>query len=147
MFHFRALVCSTTCNSFSSILFPLGSVSVFPLPTQVSHRYTNHLKLHGYPVNELWNSLPADRIFNQNVKRDRIPSLPKLQKAQPHIAAAYSNYERQKELRKAVREDATLRFSNLENNDNGNDAFATTLAAHTVRFIEQVAQSRSVARF
>jgi hypothetical protein len=104
------------------------------------------LPLAVYPVNELWNLLPADRAFNQNEKRDRIPSLAKLQRAQPLIALSYGNYERQSELRKAVREDASLRFANLGNNKDGGEDFATALAAHTVRFIEQVAQSRSVAR-
>jgi hypothetical protein len=101
------------------------------------------LPLAVYPVNELWNLLPADKTFNQRTKRDRIPSLSRLAQAEPLIALAYSNYEAQPDLARAVREDADLRFTNLPNNV----GFAASLANHTVRFIEEVANARSVARF
>ncbi|PQV65268.1 HNH endonuclease [Abditibacterium utsteinense] len=101
------------------------------------------LPLAIYPVNELWNLLPADKEFNQHIKRDRIPSAARLAIAEPLIAAAYANYEKSPDLKQAVREDAGVRFSALPT-DAG---FSLELAKHTVRFIEQVAGARSVTRF
>ena len=101
------------------------------------------LPLAVYPANELWNLVPADRSFNQHTKRDRIPSLQRLQNAQPLIAKAYVNYENTPDLARAMREDAAVRFAGLQ----GGTAFSDELAERAVRFIEEVANSRGVARF
>jgi hypothetical protein len=114
-----------------------------PLVTGTDFDIDHLLPLAIYPINELWNLLPADREFNQRTKRDRIPSLERLLKAEPLIAKAYANYEAQPELKLAVHEDASLRFSNLPSDGR----FCAQLATSTVRYIEEVANARSVARF
>jgi hypothetical protein len=101
------------------------------------------LPLAVYPVNELWNLLPVDAVFNQHIKRDRIPSTLRLSTATPLITAAYENYDKSLELREAVREDASVRFSGIPSDAR----FTAELARHTVRFIEEVANARSVTRF
>ena len=45
-----------------------------------------------YPINELWNLAPADRQFNQHVKRDRLPSHDLLLTAAPRLELAYQHY-------------------------------------------------------
>ncbi|MCB2380407.1 hypothetical protein LGH70_22635 [Hymenobacter sp. BT635] len=61
--------------------------------TQPQHYDLDHLlPLAVYPINELWNLLPVDRAFNQQVKRDRLPSPQRLLAAQPLVQAAYTNY-------------------------------------------------------
>ena len=109
-----------------------------------AHYDLDHLlPLAVYPVNELWNLLPVDREFNQQVKRDKVPSTQRLANAEPLLAAAYTTYLRSPALQKAVREDAALRFAGLSTDQ----AFATTLARRAVRFIDDVAAARYVQRF
>jgi hypothetical protein len=55
--------------------------------------YIDHLlPLAIYPMNDLWNLVPADPDFNQHTKRDRIPSLERLHSAEPHLAQTYTLY-------------------------------------------------------
>jgi hypothetical protein len=63
-----------------------------------------------YPVNELWNIIPADRVFNEHTKRDRLPSTERLQAAQPRLARTYENYCASPALGPVLHEDAELRF-------------------------------------
>ncbi|MFD1874343.1 HNH endonuclease domain-containing protein [Hymenobacter bucti] len=100
------------------------------------------LPLAVYPVNELWNLLPVDRTFNQQVKRDKVPDAGRLAAAEPWLAAAYGTYLKAPALQRAVREDAALRFAGL-----GEVDFAAELANRTVRFIDAVAVARYVRRF
>ncbi len=100
------------------------------------------LPLAVYPVNELWNLLPVDRVFNQQVKRDKVPDSGRLAAAEPWLAAAYATYLRAPTLQQAVREDAALRFTGL-----GEEEFAPNLASRAVRFIDAVAAARYVQRF
>ena len=114
------------------------------LLTQPSHYDLDHLlPLTVYPINELWNLLPVDRQFNQHIKRDRVPSTERLAQAESGLAATYQKYEQLPSLRRAMREDAGLRFAGLPTTNE----FAYQLAHHTVRFIEDVAQARFVTRF
>ncbi len=112
--------------------------------TQPQHYDLDHLlPLAVYPVNELWNLLPVDRVFNQQVKRDKVPDSGRLAAAEPWLAAAYATYLRAPALQRAVREDAALRFTGL-----GEEAsFAPALANRAVRFIDAVAAARYVQRF
>jgi hypothetical protein len=100
------------------------------------------LPLAVYPVNELWNLLPVDRAFNQQVKRDKVPDTERLAAAEPWLAAAYATYWQAPALQRAVREDAALRFAGLEAID-----FPANLASRAVRFIDAVAAARYVQRF
>ena len=113
------------------------------LSQAVSFDIDHLLPLAVYPTNELWNLLPADRKYNQHIKRDRIPNSARLLDALPFIAATYINYEKSKELSNAIHEDANVRFSELQSNDK----FPSELAKRTVRFIEEVANARNAARF
>ena len=101
------------------------------------------LPLAVYPVNELWNLLPVDRAFNQHTKREKVPTPQRLAAAEPLLAGAYTSYLHSPALRKAVREDAALRFAGLPTDQ----SFAVVLASRAVRFIDDVAAARYVQRF
>lgn len=97
-----------------------------------------------YPINELWNLVPADPDFNSHIKRDRLPSQAKLQQAQPHLELAYRHYSTSKSLSVALREDVDFRFLNLSS---GADSFPAALSVAVVDLINIVAESRNLARF
>lgn len=114
------------------------------LLTQPQHYDLDHLvPLSLYPINELWNLLPVDREFNQRMKRDRIPSAQRLASAVPHFTSAYANYLAAPVLNQAIRADAALRFTGLQNTAD----FPGQLAQHTANFIADIATSRYATRF
>lgn len=92
-----------------------------------------------YPINELWNLVPADRHFNQHVKRDRLPSMQRLQAAEVHLAATYRTYGASTPLARALRDDVAARFAR------GTDH--QELAHVAVTYIDQIATLRNLARF
>lgn len=104
------------------------------------------LPLAVYPVNDLWNLVPADRKAN-NAKRDRMPSPDRLISALPRIAGTYATYLGADALRPVLREGARLRFLDADLGADDPATFAPTLAAAAGRFIERVASSRNVATF
>jgi hypothetical protein len=95
-----------------------------------------------YPINELWNLVPADPKFNSHVKRDRLPTIERLQQAQAYFELAYTHYNASESLSYVLREDAEIRFSQLQQ-----DLFAASLAHAVADFIEQVAETRNLSRF
>jgi len=95
-----------------------------------------------YPINELWNLVPADPNFNSNQKRDRLPSSERLLRAEPILAAAYDTYQRSPALAQAMKEDVAVRFSTIPTG-----SFAGGVARAVVDFIGSVASSRNIARF
>ncbi len=95
-----------------------------------------------YPINELWNLVPADPYYNSHLKRDRLPSALKLTRAIPHLTLAYQHYQSSKLLAVALREDVAARFSLKGAGEN-----SEKLAQAAVGFIEQVGNSRNLARF
>jgi hypothetical protein len=97
-----------------------------------------------YPINELWNLVPSDPDFNAHVKRDRIPSVERLAEAEPYVALAYANYQASECLARAIREDADGRFATVRPDV---PDYAGTLAQAVLRFVDQVAVSRNLARF
>lgn len=99
-----------------------------------------------YPLNELWNLVPADRAFNQRVKRDRLPSDERLAQARPRLAETYHLYLKSSELAPALRSDAVGRFSTLSRGaqDTG---FAVELARAAAVFVARVRDGRGVAVF
>ncbi|MBJ6146138.1 HNH endonuclease domain-containing protein [Hymenobacter sp. BT559] len=114
------------------------------LLTQPQHYDLDHLvPLSLYPINELWNLLPVDREFNQRTKRDRVPSAQRLASAVPHFTSAYANYLAAPVLNQAIRADAALRFTGLQNTMD----FPGQLAQHTASFITDIATSRYATRF
>jgi hypothetical protein len=102
------------------------------------------LPLSIYPINELWNLLPVDKVFNQRVKRDRLASPERLVQAQPWLARAYEQYAHSPALHRAIHEDATLRFAGIQGVKGD---FATALAQRTTQFIDDVATARFITRF
>jgi hypothetical protein len=102
------------------------------------------LPLSIYPINELWNLLPVDKMFNQRVKRDRLASPERLAQAQPWLARAYEQYAHSPALHRAIQEDTTLRFAGI-NAAKGN--FAASLAQQVTKFIDDVATARFITRF
>jgi hypothetical protein len=101
------------------------------------------LSLAIYPINELWNTLPVDREFNQRQKRYRVPSAQRLFHAMPYFVAAYTTYTHSQPLNQAMQADAALRFTDLPEVPD----FATRLAQHAVSFINKVAAARYVTLF
>ena len=97
-----------------------------------------------YPINELWNLVPADPHFNTRVKRDRLPSEARLAGAEPRLAETYARYLAAPPLARALADDVALRFPFL---DPADSRFPHNLARAVVRFIGQLATARNVARF
>lgn len=98
------------------------------------------LPLAVYPVNDLWNLLPADRAFN-NRKRDRLPSEEALAAATPRFASAYGLYLTSDALGGLLRQGAALRFSAVD------VARPDEVAGAAARFIRHVAATRNVPTF
>lgn len=110
-----------------------------PVTTHLAHL----LPVRVYPLNETWNLAPAERHFNQHVKRDRVPGVDRLRRAQPHLAAAYGHYLASPALGAALRADAHTRFNgNVQARD-----FQAALAHAAVAFLDSVAQARSLPVF
>jgi hypothetical protein len=63
-----------------------------PLRRPIDYDLDHLLPVSVYPINELWNLAPADRWFNQRVKRDRLPSHELLLAATPRLELAYRHY-------------------------------------------------------
>ncbi|MFN6561251.1 MAG: HNH endonuclease domain-containing protein [Nostoc sp. ChiSLP01] len=97
-----------------------------------------------YPINELWNLVPADLNFNSHTKRDRLPSQVKLQQAQPHFELAYRNYIKSTSLSLALKEDVAVRFSTVFSDT---ASFPGVLSTAVVDLINIFAESRNLARF
>ena len=97
-----------------------------------------------YPINELWNLVPAEPKFNSHIKRDRLPTLEKLRQAQPHLELAYRHYSTSNLLLVALQEDVEVRFSTVSPST---VSLPLALASAVVDLIDIVAESRNLARF
>lgn len=95
-----------------------------------------------YPTNALWNLVPADRVFNQHTKRDRLPKPETLERAKPHLVLAYTHYTRSPILNQTLIEDTALRFTVQHKNYSPDE-----LAVSVARFIRELAEARNVAQF
>jgi hypothetical protein len=102
------------------------------------------LPLAIYPMNDLWNLVPADPAFNQHTKRDRIPSLQRLHIAEPHLAQTYALYISTPLLRKALVSDTEQRFHSLLPTDT---SFPQHIASAAIHLIDNVAIYRNLRRF
>jgi len=114
-----------------------------PIIQGVPYDLDHLLPISVYPINELWNLLPADPEYNRHTKRDRLPKPERLQRAQPHFVQGYECYGASDALALALREDVSLRFASLM--DAG--GFSQAVAGAVVGLIEQVAESRNLERF
>jgi hypothetical protein len=99
-----------------------------------------------YPVNELWNLVPADPQFNSHIKRDRLPSPARLAQAEPHLVLAYTHYHSSKSLATAIKEDVALRFATLKAGATP-EQFSQQLARAVTNLITEVATSRNLTLF
>ena len=101
------------------------------------------LPLSAYPINELWNLVPADAIFNRNKKRDRLPAALTLEVARPRLMIAYENYLTSESMGKILHQDALMRFNGRISNSD----LSGSLANCAMQFITIVAKSRNLASF
>jgi hypothetical protein len=97
-----------------------------------------------YPTNELWNLVPADRHYNQHVKRDRLPSPERLAAAGPHLAMAYGHYAASRTMARTLADDVAGRFSAVPA---AAPDFPGLLTGAVVAFLDTVAGARNLARF
>jgi hypothetical protein len=131
------------------ILLLEGRTFVCPLTGRVidqSLRYDlDHLApLAVYPINDLWNLVPADRWFNQHRKCDRLPSDAVLVTATPRLELTYAHYRAEADLARALTRDVRGRFSTLAEGE----AEQPAVVAHAVgRYLRQLAETRNIARF
>lgn len=102
------------------------------------------MPLSVYPINELWNLIPSDSTFNCQVKRNRLPSLARLEQARPHLERAYDHYNHSNKLAQALREDISVRFLRIQSPDL---TYPRAITTAVIDFIDQVAESRNLARF
>lgn len=96
-----------------------------------------------YPTNELWNLVPADRIFNQRVKRARLPRNDRLPTLVTRLTQSYQLYGKSPDLWRALQNDTVLRFKISSADAN----FHYLLATSVRELIEVVRESRNVAEF
>jgi hypothetical protein len=97
-----------------------------------------------YPINELWNLVPADRDYNKHVKRSRLPTPERLTKAEPHLTLAYTHYDTSQSLAQALREDVGVRFATIQTDSS---EFPAAVSKAVIHFIDRVASTRNLARF
>ncbi|SRR5579883_635947 len=97
-----------------------------------------------YPINELWNLVPADPNFNSNIKRDRLPNHKHLERAKHALELAYRNYTTSGSLSVALQEDVAIRFATVLSDTS---SFPLVLTAAVVDLIDIIAESRNLARF
>jgi hypothetical protein len=95
------------------------------------------------PINELWNLIPADPMFNSQVKRDRLPSEDSLQRAEPSLLQTYQHYWRSQALRPVLESDARRRFGAFTSQE----SFELQLVKRTAAFVRCVTQWRHAAQF
>ena len=96
-----------------------------------------------YPINELWNLVPCDSIFNSKGKRERLPNNKSLDSAIPVISETYSHYLRDSGLSDALREDANSRFVRISS-----EGFSIQGLTFAVKnFIISVQKARNIATF
>ncbi|MEP0913070.1 hypothetical protein NDI45_19335 [Leptolyngbya sp. GB1-A1] len=113
--------------------------------TGVAYDLDHLLPLSVYPINELWNLVPADPSFNRHVKRDRLPSAEKLFAARTALEWDYERYELSATLSQALQEDVRLRFASVRSSGRG--VAAGVIVDRVVDLIEQIGRSRNLARF
>ncbi len=111
--------------------------------TKESYDLDHLLPLSAYPINELWNLVPADADFNRNKKRDRLPGAAALLAARPRLIATYRHYSDSQALAIVLQQDALARFNGkIEQND-----LPGSLAVCTAQFIEMIGSARNLASF
>jgi len=97
-----------------------------------------------YPINELWNLIPSDPYYNSHVKRNRMPSIEKLQNSKQDFQIAYEHYLSLASTENAIYEDVKYRFIGIKEN---RIDFPDQLSKKVILYVDQLAIARNVARF
>jgi hypothetical protein len=93
-----------------------------------------------YPINELWNLVPADSDFNSHQKRDRLPSAMRIQQSSLTIGTCYANYLHSLPLRQALLTESASRFRSAPTTPD-------EIVAEVVAYVTQFGTMRNVATF
>jgi hypothetical protein len=94
-----------------------------------------------YPINGLWTLAPVDRLFDQRVKRDRLPSPALLLTAAPWLELVYQHYSSSTVLGDALRQDVSAGFTRA------GIAADPPVITGVVIFLDRTAEARNLARF
>ena len=111
--------------------------------TRENYDLDHVIPLSVYPINEMWNLVPADAKFNRHKKRNRMPGKAALELARPRMLRSYENYIHSESLAEALQKDALMRFDGKVKTTN----FSESLVTCAVGFIQTVAKARNVASF
>jgi hypothetical protein len=113
------------------------------LLTPATYDLDHLLPLSVYPINELWNLVPADARFNRHEKRDLLPAAERLHTALPRLATTYGHYLTQPATATLLRSDLAGRFAGQLTGEASGREVAETVAG----YLQQVAVTRVVRRF
>jgi hypothetical protein len=112
------------------------------ITTPNTYQLDHILPIAVYPINELWNLVPANPRANL-LKRDRVPARSRLEKASTTLAQTYRNYASSKILRNALQQDTSLRFRSIDLEHSS----AAGITHLVIDFVDQVASFRNLARY
>jgi hypothetical protein len=96
-----------------------------------------------YPINELWNLVPAHPEANAR-KRDRLPTKERMENAKGILHETYSNYGKTRALSNALHEDVALRFISVKHDSK---EFHKEVALATTNFIDMFGNARNLPRY
>ncbi|KEF34341.1 hypothetical protein RDMS_08050 [Deinococcus sp. RL] len=94
-----------------------------------------------YPINDLWNLVPAEPSFNQHTKRALMPADEWRGILPQRLTETYSFYERSPSLNEALRRSSRLRFTDEQ------IATLPKLAEAVTTMVFSVAESKNTPRF
>lgn len=112
--------------------------------TPASYDLDHLLPVSVYPINELWNIVPANRQFNQHVKRDRMPGAERLSSASPRLQMTYENYLRSPQLSVVLTQDMQARFGSQGISES---TMPAALTRSIVDYLQVVTASRNLRVF
>lgn len=99
------------------------------------------IPVSAYPINELWNLVPAEPFFNRHVKRALMPADEWRGVLPERLTATYSLYGHSAGLRDALRRSSSLRFTGEQRSS------LPRLADAVTTMVFSVADSKSIPRF
>ncbi len=97
-----------------------------------------------YPTNELWNLVPAKPNIQRFQKKDKLPSMEKLEQAVPRLKGAYENYMENDSTKARLLNDVQSRFLFDEQSD---DPEPEHITSEVVEFTDRIGEMRNMERF